>query len=221
MNIRRLVWAGLVVALALAGCGSGSGSSSHTSSGASSPSTTAGSSTVGAGPGSSSDAAGATTSSNTSAAAGTSSSASGSATTDTTSTSAATATPAAFKASFAVVQKQFRRLGSTLGYDVLHAGKKSDAQITAEFGALAAGALAQSQHLAALGTPAAYRPEIATLVSGFDGVARDLAKISEAGIDHSATAAETATRRLLLDAAKIKQADNAISKSLGLPLSPS
>ncbi len=134
----------------------------------------------------------------------------------TTSTSASTGA-ADFKPGFAASRATFKKLGADLGSDVQHANTKTDAQIATEFAALATRARQQAAGLAQLTPPTRYQAPIAALVSGFKAVAADLSAISEAGVSHSAKAAETATRKLLADAAKVKAADTSVSKGLGLP----
>jgi hypothetical protein len=55
------------------------------------------------------------------------------------------------------------------------------------------------------------------LVAGFRSFKGDLSKIATAATKHDASTAGTATRALLVDAAKIKTADTSLSKDLGLP----
>ena len=72
--------------------------------------------------------------------------------------------------------------------------------------------------MAALHVPARYEKHVATMISGFHAIKADLANIATAATHHNASNAEAATRELLRDAATIKTADNAVSKSLGLPV---
>jgi hypothetical protein len=130
---------------------------------------------------------------------------------------ASTASHVDFKTGFAASQQNFRRLGTDIVKDITGAGKKSDAQLAKEFSTLATRAGQPSTQLAALQPPARYKSRMTSLVSGFHSLRGDLSKISTAATDHDASIAETATRSMLTDAAKIKTADTALSKALGLP----
>jgi hypothetical protein len=55
------------------------------------------------------------------------------------------------------------------------------------------------------------------MFTGFHAIKNDLSDIATAATNHNASNAEAATRELLRDAATIKSADDALSKSLGLP----
>ena len=133
-------------------------------------------------------------------------------------TSTSTSTGAAdFTSGFAASKATFKKLGADLGSEVQHAGTKTDAQIATEFAALATRARQQAAGLAQLTPSPRYRAPIAALISGFTAVAADLTAISKAGVSHSVKTAETATRKLLADAAKVKAADTSVSKGLGLP----
>jgi hypothetical protein len=150
-----------------------------------------------------------------SVAAVTSSSATAAAGAASTSTSSSTSGPADFKTGFAASKATFKKLGADLASDVEHANTKTDAQIATEFGALATRARQQATDLSRLTVPATYQTPITALITGFNSVAADLTAISRAGVSHSVKSAETATKKLLADAAKVKAADNAVSKGLG------
>ncbi len=122
-----------------------------------------------------------------------------------------------FKTGLATTQQAFRKLGTDIAKDITGAGTKTDTQLAKEFGGLATRAGQQATQLAALKAPARYTQRMTNLVAGFHAIKIDLAKISTAATQHDATSAETATRSLLVDAAKIKTADTSLSKDLGLP----
>ncbi|HYZ80829.1 MAG TPA: hypothetical protein VE571_06150 [Solirubrobacteraceae bacterium] len=122
-----------------------------------------------------------------------------------------------FKSGFATTQRNFRQLGTDIAKDITGAGKKTDAAIADEFRKLATRAGRQAAQLDALHAPARYRNQVAKMFSGFHAVKDDLSNIATAATNHNASNAEAATRELLHDAATIKSADNALSKSLGLP----
>jgi hypothetical protein len=128
-----------------------------------------------------------------------------------------TTSQASFKTGLATSQQDFRKLGTDIAKDITGAGNKTDAAIAREFGNLATRAGQQADQLAALHVPARYHRQVASLVSGFHAVKADLANIATAATHHNASNAQAATRELLRDAATIKTADNALSKSLGLP----
>jgi hypothetical protein len=128
-----------------------------------------------------------------------------------------TTSQVSFKSGFATSQQDFRRLGTDIAKDITGAGNKTDAAIATEFGKLATRARQQADQLAALHAPARDRKQVASLISGFHAVRADLANIATAATHHNASNAQAATRELLRDAATIKTADNALSKSLGLP----
>jgi hypothetical protein len=130
---------------------------------------------------------------------------------------ASTASHVDFKTGFVASQQDFRTLGTEIAKDITGAGTKSDAQLGKEFSALSTRAGQQATQLAALRPTAKYKSQMTTLVGGFHSLRGDLSKISTAATDHDAPAAQTATRSMLADAAKIKTADTVLSKALGLP----
>jgi hypothetical protein len=132
-------------------------------------------------------------------------------------TSSSSASQARFKAGFATSQREFRKLGTDLAKDITRAASRTDSQLAKEFGALARRARDQAAQLAALHPPAKYAKRIASLVAGFHATQADLSKIATAATNHDASSAESATRELLTDAAKIKTADTSLSNDLGLP----
>jgi hypothetical protein len=133
------------------------------------------------------------------------------------SATSSTTSRVSFKSGFTTSQRDFRRLGTEIAKDITGAGNKSDAAIAAEFGTLARRADQQAAQLAALRIPSPYRKEVAHMIAGFHAVKADLSNISTAATHHNASNAQAATRELLRDAATVKTADNALSKSLGLP----
>ncbi len=132
-------------------------------------------------------------------------------------TSSSSTSRVEFKTGLASSQREFRRLGTDIARDITGAGSKTDAQLAKEFGGLATRAGQQAAQLAALTAPARYTRRMSSLVAGFHAIKADLSKISTAATDHDASSARTATRSLLIDAAKIKTADTSLSKDLGLP----
>ena len=100
--------------------------------------------------------------------------------------------------------------------DLTTAGSKTDAQLAKEFDGLATRAEQQAGQLADLTPPSKYAKRMGTLVTGFHALKVDLSTISTAATKHNAQSAETATRTLLTDAAKIKTADTSLTKDLGL-----
>jgi hypothetical protein len=124
---------------------------------------------------------------------------------------------AAFKRDFAASQKQFRQLGTTIVSEIRGAGAKTDATLASDFHALAAQARRQASALLTLKSPAQYKRNVATMVTGFHALGGDLSKIAGAATKHDPTTARAATNAMLADAAKIKSADSSVSKSLGLP----
>jgi hypothetical protein len=132
-------------------------------------------------------------------------------------TSSSSASQVEFKAGFATTQREFRKLGTALAKDITRAASKTDAQLAKEFGTLAKRARRQADQLAALKPPAKYAKRITSLVAGFRATEADLSQIATAATNHDASSAESATRALLTDAAKIKTADTSLSKDLGLP----
>lgn len=123
----------------------------------------------------------------------------------------------AFKAGFASEKAAFRNLGLDLQQAITGAKAKTDAQLATEIGALATSASRQASQLSHLNPPAKYKAGLAKLVTGFRAVATDLQVIAAAAVKHDATTAKAATQTLLVDAARIKASDDAITKGLGLP----
>ena len=125
----------------------------------------------------------------------------------------------AFKSGFKAEKAAFRQLGLDLQKTITGAKAKTDAQLATEISALSGRASRQATQLAKLNAPAKFRTSLTHLVAGFRAVARDLTSIAGAAVRHSGAAAKTATETLLTDAAKVKRADDAITKGLGLPAS--
>jgi hypothetical protein len=122
-----------------------------------------------------------------------------------------------FKTGFATSRKEFGEFVTEIAKDITGAGSRTDAQLAKEFGGLAARADQQASRLAALTAPSKYAKRMTSLLAGFHALEGDLSTISTAATKHNAQSAETATRALLSDAAKIKTADTSLSKDLGLP----
>lgn len=121
-----------------------------------------------------------------------------------------------FKTGFAANHKEFTALATAIAKDLTGAGSKTDAQLATEFDGLASRADQQASQLAGLTPPSKYAKRMGTLVTGFHALKADLSTISTAATKHSTASAETATRTLLTDAAKIKTADISLVKDLGL-----
>lgn len=123
----------------------------------------------------------------------------------------------AFKSGFRSEKAAFRQLGLDLQKTITGAKAKSDAQLATELGALSGRASQQASQLARLMPPAKYKTSLRQLVGGFRAVSADLKSIAAAAVKHNGAAARTATETLLADAAKVKTADDALTKGLGLP----
>ena len=121
-----------------------------------------------------------------------------------------------FKTGFAANHKAFGVLVTEIAKDLTGAASRTDAQLATEFGGLATRADQEASQLADLTAPSKYSKRMGTLVTGFHALKADLSTISTAATKHNAQSAETATRALLTDAAKIKTADTSLSKDLGL-----
>jgi hypothetical protein len=121
-----------------------------------------------------------------------------------------------FKTGFAASHKEFGVLVTEIAKDLTGAGSRTDAQLAKEFGGLATRANQEAGQLGDLTPPSKYSKRMSTLVAGFQALKADLSTISTAATKHNASSAETATRALLTDAAKIKTADTSLSKDLGL-----
>jgi hypothetical protein len=122
-----------------------------------------------------------------------------------------------FKHGFAASKAKFAKLGSDLGTTIEKAGAKTDVQLAAELDRLAARAKTQAAALRKLDPPAKFKSELTQLSSGLDSVSTDLRSIAGAANAHNATQAKSATKTLLGDATKVKAADTALTKQLGLP----
>ncbi|GAC1571961.1 MAG: hypothetical protein NVS3B18_05210 [Candidatus Dormibacteria bacterium] len=122
-----------------------------------------------------------------------------------------------FRSGFQAEKTSFRRLGLDLQKTITGAKAKTDAQLATEIGALSGRASGQASRLSRLDPTARFKPSLQSLVSGFRAVAADLQLIQRAATKHDGAAAKAATETLLADAAKVKTADDAITKGLGLP----
>ena len=123
----------------------------------------------------------------------------------------------AFRSGFQAEKAAFRQLGLDLQKTITGAKAKTDAQLATEIGALSARASQQASELSNLKPPAKFKTSLTHLVAGFHAVSADLTLIAGAAVKHNGPAAKTATETLLTDAAKVKTADDAITKGLGLP----
>ena len=125
---------------------------------------------------------------------------------------------AAFKTAFKADKARFHQFSLDLQQAIGTAGSKSNAQLASELGALSARADKQASQLASLNPPAKYKGELDKLVAGFRGIATDLKQISGAAVKRDAQQAGTATRQLVVDATKVRAADDGLSALLGLSL---
>ena len=125
----------------------------------------------------------------------------------------------AFKTGFVAEKTAFRKLGLDLQQEITGAKSKTDAQLATEIGALATRASQQADGLAKLKPPAKFKTQLSNLVASFRSVSTDLRAIAAAAVKHDAATARAATTTLLADAAKVKSADDAITKGLGLKAS--
>jgi hypothetical protein len=125
-----------------------------------------------------------------------------------------------FKRGFATSHREFGQLVTQVAKDIPSAGTKTDAQLAKEFKGLAKRAGQQASQLTALTAPSKYEKQMTTMIAGFRALKGDLSTISAAATKHSAQGAESATRALLTDAAKIKTADTSLAKALGLLQAP-
>lgn len=130
--------------------------------------------------------------------------------------SSSTASLSSFKTGFSADKAVFKALGVDLGTAISGAASKTDAQLATQFSALASRAAQQAKTIGKLNPPAKYKTQVGTLVVAFNATAADLTAISAAAAAHNVTAAEAATKKLLVDAAKVKSSDDSISKALGL-----
>jgi hypothetical protein len=124
----------------------------------------------------------------------------------------------AFKPGFKSDKASFQRLGVDLQHAIASAQNKSDAQVSAEIGALARRARHQADSLSKLNAPARFQRELHRMVVGFRALGADLGQISSAAQKHDGAAAQRGTVALLRDAARVKASDRAISSGLHLPL---
>ncbi len=122
-----------------------------------------------------------------------------------------------FKSGFVAEKGSFRQLGLDLQKAITGARAKTDAQLATEIDSLAARSSSQATRLSMLKPPAKFKADLTTLTAGFRSVSTDLRSIAAAAVKHDAATARTATETLLTDAAKVKTADTAITRGLGLP----
>lgn len=133
------------------------------------------------------------------------------------SSSSAPPSSSAFRSAFRTEKTAFRQLGLELQQAITGAKAKTDAQLATELGALSGRASQQASRLAKLKPPAKFMTSLTQLAGGFQAVSADLKAIAAAAGKHDGAAAKTATETLLTDAAKVRTADDAITKGLGLP----
>ncbi len=123
----------------------------------------------------------------------------------------------AFKSGFRTEKTSFRQLGLDLQQTITGAKAKTDARLAIELGALSGRASQQASRLTKLKPPAKFKVSLTQLVAGFHAVSADLKLIAAAAVRHDRASAKTATETLLADAVKVKTADDALTKALGLP----
>jgi hypothetical protein len=126
-------------------------------------------------------------------------------------------TVSAFRAALLSDKAPFAAFGASLQKTLLGAGSKTDAQLATELSTLSDTAKAQAQRLSQLNPPAKYKTTVDNLVTYVTKIGSDLKQISHAAVNHDATAAKAATKQLIQDATKVKAADTALTKGLGLP----
>ena len=123
----------------------------------------------------------------------------------------------AFKSGFQADKAQFSAIGRDLQSSLQTAGKKTDAELGAEFSGLAARASQQAASLRKLNPPSKYKNLRDQLASDFDVVTADLSTIASAANSHDSTTARAATIKLIRDSATLKSVDDSLTTSLGLP----
>jgi hypothetical protein len=123
----------------------------------------------------------------------------------------------AFKSAFKAEKVRFHQLSLDLQQAIGNAGSKSDTQLAIELSALSARADKQASQLASLNPPGNDKDDLDKLVAGFRAIATDLKQISGAAVKRNAQQATTATRQLVVDATKVRTADDGLSALLGLP----
>lgn len=124
-----------------------------------------------------------------------------------------------FKSGFRSEKVVFRQLGLDLQRTIVGAKAKTDTQLATEIGALSGRTSQQASRLAKLKPPAKFKTPLQQMVGGFRAVSADLKLIATAAVKHDGAAAKSATETLLADSAKVKSADDALTKGLGLPAS--
>jgi hypothetical protein len=110
----------------------------------------------------------------------------------------------------------FQALGVILGKLLQAAPKLSNARLASDFTAMAQAIAAQQTALAKIVPPAQYTGPYDDLIATFSPVAVDLGSIAADARTGNATSATSDTEKLIRDAAKLKNAERALAKTLGL-----
>jgi hypothetical protein len=119
-----------------------------------------------------------------------------------------------FAAGYSKDRVQFRQLGTALANALGGAQSRTDTELANELARLAKRARTQVAKLKQLDPPAKYRDHVNELTAGLSAVALDLQRISRAAVLNDAQTASEATQALIVQSARVKAADVAISDAL-------
>lgn len=124
-----------------------------------------------------------------------------------------------YKKEFSAQKQQFQQLGRDMVTALRSAPGQSDATLAVRFAGLSSRATSTADAIRKLKPPSKFQSANSQLASAFDAVAGDLKAVSAAATQHSASAAQNASRSLVQHAAQVKQVDRQITGQLGLPQS--
>jgi hypothetical protein len=124
-----------------------------------------------------------------------------------------------FRAQFGDQKASFQALGLAVASAIANAPKQTNTEIADNFSSLATRATAQAAALRKLSAPSNYKSQLGQLATDFDTVASDLKAVSGAASAGNPANARSSAEKLVLDAAKLKSADTALTQALGLAAS--
>ena len=123
---------------------------------------------------------------------------------------------AAFTAAFAARRRSFQTIGVDLARLLVAAPKLSNARLASDFSLLAEALAGNQSALASLVPPAQYTGQYDGLIADFSPVAVDLSALAADSRGGDATKATADTKMLVKDATRLRNADVALAKTLGL-----
>jgi hypothetical protein len=132
---------------------------------------------------------------------------------------ATTPSPTQFRAQTRMATTEISGIGTRLGATLRSARGQTDKELAVAFDDLAADVRRSVRRLRGLRAPAATRPKVTALSRALNRVALDLAAIARTARAHDGAAARAATQKLVRDSPAVRDANSALKKAVGVPVS--